>query len=79
MTLKQAIKEANSIFVSVHMTPGISDKIKITKEDAEIISQDYLDRKFVDDNIENKEGSIIAFLDIERSFRGHISKLYLGR
>ena len=79
MTLKQAIKEADRIFITVHMTPGISDKIKITKKDSKIISQDYLDREFVHDNIENEEGSIIAFYDIERSFRGHFSTLYLGR
>ena len=79
MTLKQAIKQADNIFISVHMTPGISDKVKISKKDARIISKDYLNREFVDDNIENEEGSIIAFNDVERSFRGHFSDLYLGR
>ena len=79
MTLKQAIKQADRIRVSVHMNPGYSDSIKISKKDARIVSERYLDQEFLRDNIQNEEGSIIAFYDVSKSIRGHFSVLHLGR
>ena len=78
MTLRQAIKKADRIFVSVHMNPGTSYSIKISKKDARIVSKDYLDEEFIPgygslriqylyENIENEEASIIAYFDVSRS------------
>ncbi len=75
MTLKQAIKEADNIRVSVHMNPGISYQVRISKKDARIIARDYLDRSFEHENIENEEGSIVANYDERTSYK----TLYLGR
>lgn len=75
MTLRQAIKEADRICVSVHMNPGISYQVKISKKDARIIARHYLNQSFEDNFIENEEGSIVANYDERTSFK----TLYLGR
>ena len=76
MTLKQAIKQADRIRVSVHMNPGYSDSIKISKKDARIVSERYLDQEFLRDNIQNEEGSIIAFYDVSKS--GDIFRFFIS-
>ena len=75
MTLRQAIKEADRIFVSVHMNPGTLWQVKISKKDARIIAGDYLEWLFVNETICNEEGSIVANYDERTSFK----TLYLGR
>ena len=75
MTLRQSIKEADRICVSVHLTPGISYQVKISKKDARIIARHYLNQSFEDNYNENEEGSIVANYDERTSFK----TLYLGR
>lgn len=79
MKLKEVIKKADAIFVSVHMSEGVNHAVKISKKTAKEISKDYLDCEFYHDNVENDQGSIIAYCDIPRLNRGYYTALYLGR
>ena len=77
MTLKQAIKEADRVCVSVYMNPGYAYQVKISKKEARIVAADYLDRTIkpglaVRDRLER----IVANYDITPGTR--FKMLYLG-